>query len=253
MIGFSFPACGRGNSARRALPGESIGRKDWMLCREAPTSKAFPSGGRWAGEAGSDEGAIDSPNGAGEGMRRGDRPLLLQGKVGYRIAPSSVPFGDSFPPRGSLWVVQPYTEKRPKSGHADGHRNSPSTGTMRPTTPKPASGNERAIRAGVQGACPRPSFSPFLPRNGDPAGQAGPRGAAPRDRVRSTLPLPRPGPGGNPPRRTHPAPVQTRTTCRQQSPPPLSKLALSCLECQGLQFGHNIQKTSSQNGGILTA
>ena len=102
MIGFSFPACGRGNSARRALPGESIGRKDWMLCREAPTSKAFPSGGRWAGEAGSDEGAIDSPNGAGEGMRRGDRPLLLQGKVGYRIAPSSVPFGDSFPPRGSL-------------------------------------------------------------------------------------------------------------------------------------------------------
>ena len=46
MIGFSFPACGRGNSARRALSGESIGRKDWMLCREAPTSKAFPLGGR---------------------------------------------------------------------------------------------------------------------------------------------------------------------------------------------------------------
>ena len=44
MIGFSFPACGRGNSARRALSGESIGRKDWMLCREAPTSKAFPLG-----------------------------------------------------------------------------------------------------------------------------------------------------------------------------------------------------------------
>ena len=130
MIGFSFPACGRGNSARRALPGESIGRKDWMLCREAPTSKAFPSGGRWAGEAGSDEGAIDSPNGAGEGKRRGDRSLLLQGKVGYRIAPSSVTFGDSFPPRGSLWVVQPYTKKRPKSGHVHGLRNSPTIETM---------------------------------------------------------------------------------------------------------------------------
>ena len=100
MIGFSFPACGRGNSARRALPGESIGRKDWMLCREAPTSKAFPSGGRWAGEAGSDEGAIDWPNGAEEGEHRGDRLIFLQGKVGYRIAPSSVTFGDSFPPRG---------------------------------------------------------------------------------------------------------------------------------------------------------
>ena len=44
MIGFSFPACGRGNSARRALPGESIGRKDWMPCREAPNPKAFPLG-----------------------------------------------------------------------------------------------------------------------------------------------------------------------------------------------------------------
>ena len=87
-------------------------------CHNRPTTatpKAFPSGGRlWAGEAGSDEGATDWPNGAGEGRRWGDRSLLLQGKVGYRIAPSSVTFGDSFPPRGSLWVVQPYTKKHPK-------------------------------------------------------------------------------------------------------------------------------------------
>ena len=55
---------------------------------------------RWAGEAGSDEGAIDWPNGAEEGEHRGDRLIFLQGKVGYRIAPSSVTFGDSFPPRG---------------------------------------------------------------------------------------------------------------------------------------------------------
>ena len=86
---------------------------------------------RWAGEAGSDEGAIDWPNGAEEGEHRGDRLIFLQGKVGYRIAPSSVTFGDSFPPRGSLWAVQPYTKKRPKSGHVHGHRNSPKIGTMR--------------------------------------------------------------------------------------------------------------------------
>ena len=79
--------------------------------RGSPTPKAFPSGGRWAGEAGSDEGAIDWPNGAEEGEHRGDRLIFLQGKVGYRIAPSSVTFGDSFPPRGSLWVVQPYLKK----------------------------------------------------------------------------------------------------------------------------------------------
>ena len=140
----------------------------------------------------------------GGGCRLSPQRNFSPAPLGNPIAPSSVTFGDSSPPRGSLRVVQLYTKKRPKSGHADGHRNSPSTGTMRPTTPKPASGNERAINPGVQGACPRPSFSPFLGRNGDPAGQAGPRGAAPRGtekaattrRVRSTLPLPRPGPGG---------------------------------------------------------
>ena len=129
----SFSAgCGRRNSARRALPGESVERKGgwdpsgflraaartcwvcptgrvdgaeggWIPYREAPTPKAFPSGGRCpSARTGADEGAIDSPNGAGEGGRKGDRSLLLQGKVGYRIAPSSVTFGDSFPPRGSL-------------------------------------------------------------------------------------------------------------------------------------------------------
>ena len=37
--------------------------------KQAHPPKAFPLGGRWAGEAGSDEGAIDWPNGAGEGSR----------------------------------------------------------------------------------------------------------------------------------------------------------------------------------------
>ena len=65
-------------------------------------------------------------------------------------------------------------------------------------TPKRASGNERALKKGVQGACPRPSFSPFLGRNGDPRRAGGAPGAlrpevaseAPPQRVRSTgLPL----------------------------------------------------------------
>ena len=37
--------------------------------------------------------------------------------------------------------------------------------------------SERAIKQGVQGACPRPSFSPFLGRNGDPRRAGGPPGA----------------------------------------------------------------------------
>src|SRR5699024_5966805 len=68
-----------------------------------PTPKAFPLGGRCpSAHTGADEGATDSPNGAGEERRPGDSLILLQGKVGYRIAPSCVTFGDSFPPRGSL-------------------------------------------------------------------------------------------------------------------------------------------------------
>ena len=130
--------------------------------------------------------------------------------------PSSVTFGDSFPPRGSLWVVQPYTKKRPKSGHVHGHRNSPTTGTMRPTTPKRASGNERAMKPGVQGACPRPSFSPFLGRNGDPAGQAGPPGrCVPRHRKSPDHPkgtqyptAPPPGTGRETTPQGHCAPVR---------------------------------------------
>ena len=90
MIPFSFPACGRGNSARRALPGESVGRKGrWgplgLFCglppgpaalpgesvgRKGigypiggfPTPKAFPSGGRCpSAHTGADEGAIWYP------------------------------------------------------------------------------------------------------------------------------------------------------------------------------------------------
>ena len=117
------------------------------------------------------------------GCRLSPQRVSSPAPLGNPVAPSSVTFGDSFPPRGSLWAVQPYTKKRPKSGHVHGYRTSPSTGTMRPTTPKRASGNERALSPGVQGACPRPSFSPFLGRNGDPAGQAGPPGrCVPRHR-----------------------------------------------------------------------
>ena len=101
--------------------------------------------------------------------------------LGNPVAPSSVTFGDSFPPRGSLWVVQPYTKKRSKSGHVHGFRNSPSTGTMRPTTPKRASGNERAIKKGVQGARPPALFLPISREKWGPRRAGGPPGrCAPR-------------------------------------------------------------------------
>ena len=63
---------------------------------------AFPWGGRWAGEAGSDEGVPGGFHGVGN---RPTGPRWQRDSSTHRhdhIAPSSVTFGASFPPRGSL-------------------------------------------------------------------------------------------------------------------------------------------------------
>ena len=46
-----------------------------------------------------------------EGYRLSPQRKFSSAPLGNLVAPSSVTFGDSFPPRGSLWVVQPYTKK----------------------------------------------------------------------------------------------------------------------------------------------
>ena len=97
--------------------------------------------------------------------------------------------------RGKICCKAFLRKKAPKSGHADGCRNSPTTGTMCPTTPKRASANERTIKEGGPGGkAPGALSSGFLRRK----------------------PGSRPESGGNPRRRSGPALVQTRTTCRQQ-------------------------------------
>ena len=173
---------------------------DAFSCRAAQP-RGFPLGGKLSPKV-TDEGATGLPNGAEEkflGATFGSpRFLLLQGKVGYRIAPSSVTFGDSFPPRGSLWVVRPYMKKRPKSGHVHGPRNSPTTVPLRPITPKRASGNERAIKKGGPGGkAPGALSSGFLRRK----------------------PGSRPESGGNPRRRSGPAMVPTEPPADHRPPP----------------------------------
>ncbi len=126
-------------------PAGRAGRGGFVDGKGSTAPKAFPlgEGAPVRHHTGADEGATH-PTRQEKGRHLwGDRSLLLQGKVGYRIAPHQSP-SVTASPRGSLWAVQPYTKKRPKSGHVHGHRTSPSTGTMRPTTPKRASGNERA-------------------------------------------------------------------------------------------------------------
>ena len=104
----SFSAgCGRRNSARRALPGESVGRKGiGYPIGGFPTPKAFPSGGRCpSAHTGADEGAIPYPTfpcRKGTIYRLSPQRHFSFAPLGNPVAPSSVTSGDSFPPRGSL-------------------------------------------------------------------------------------------------------------------------------------------------------
>ena len=151
------------------------------------------------------------PNGAGEERRRGDRSLLLQGKVGYRIAPSSVTFGDSFPPRGSLRRC--YT---------------PATQFIlaRPLLPQNANPNQGTYMGTVIAPLPEQCATTAKTSECQRAGhqKRGGRGSSPatlcvRAFSRESLD-PRPGPGGNPRRRSGPATVPEGTTCRSRQRPP---------------------------------
>ena len=48
------------------------------------------------------------------GSRLSPQRKFSSAPLGNPVAPSSVTSGDSFPPRGSLWVVEPYTKKAPQ-------------------------------------------------------------------------------------------------------------------------------------------
>ena len=83
--------------------------------------------------------------------------------------------------------------------------------------PKTSECQRAGHKTGGPGGLPPALFLPISREKwGPPPGRRGPRGAAPRGtgkapttrRVRSTLPSPRPGPGGNPRGRSGPAPVQ---------------------------------------------
>ena len=70
-------ACGPVSYARNGPPTGWAGWEGWFLRREEyfPPPKAFPLGGRWAGEAGSDEGAIWYPTFPCRSRKRGLPPV----------------------------------------------------------------------------------------------------------------------------------------------------------------------------------
>ena len=107
MIASFSAGCGRRNSARRALPGESVGRKvldilkeGFLLPKPSPWGEGAPvrTLGRMRGRFGTQPFLVESLSGSRQSPQRNFSPAPL----GKSIAPSSVTFGDSFPPRGSL-------------------------------------------------------------------------------------------------------------------------------------------------------
>ena len=172
-----------------------------------------------------DEGATGLPNGAREKFRWGDRrepPLFYKERLGTG-SPSHPPqcaHWGTFPPRGRLWGDAPDLETffrknafqhifprkmRPKSVLAY-RRQQPfdRTKANQPQTQRVGTSGHK--NRGSRGLAPGPLSPHFSGEMGTPPGRRAPRGAAPRGtgkapttrRVRSTLPRPRPGPGGNP-------------------------------------------------------
>ena len=112
--------------------------------------------------------------------------IFLLPRWATRSPPHPSPSVTASPQGEASGLCSPTRKKRPKSGHVHGHRTSPTTVPLRPATPKRASGNERALKKGGRGPSPATlCVRAFSRESLDP----------------------RPGPGGNPPRRCQPAPV----------------------------------------------
>ena len=127
------------------------------------------------------------PNGAGEKFRWGDwrEPLRLSTRKGWVQGRPLIRPGFAGPPspqgegfctaewcgllRGRFKMLSSIfpLENASQIGLSIPEEIAPPP-DQRQRSQKRASGSKRAIKPGVQGACPRPSFSPFLGRNGDP-------------------------------------------------------------------------------------
>ena len=131
------------------------------------------------------------------------RSDFLQGKVGYRVAPSSDPASPAhLPPEGkALGEMSPIwkpsftnmlsnifsLENASQIGLGIPEETAPLS-YQRQRSPKRANESERAMNPGSRGLAPGPLSPHFSGEMGTPAGQAGQRGAAPQGQLRSGPP-----------------------------------------------------------------
>ena len=119
MISFSFPACGRGNSARRALPGESVGRKgigypagDFSRPTPSPRGEGAPV--RTLGRM---RGRPTHPTEQEKESVEATGPSFYKERLGTKSPPHPTRLRrPTFPPRGRLWGwVRPFPTTTPTS------------------------------------------------------------------------------------------------------------------------------------------
>ena len=120
------------------------------------------------------------------------------------------------------------------------------------TIPKTSEWQRAAIKSGVQGAEPRPSFSPFLGRNGDPRRAGGATGrCAPRHRKSPDHPKGTQYPTAPPAPGTGREPTSQGLTCGSPEGPPIGSPQSKRRAPKALSFytlqGNDYCATSSQN------
>ena len=99
--------------SRKNMLKSIFAKESFQIRRISPKPSPWGEGapvrtlGRMRGRFRTQPFLVESLRGSRQSPQRNFSPAPL----GKSIAPSSVTFGDSFPPRGSLWVVQPYTKK----------------------------------------------------------------------------------------------------------------------------------------------
>ena len=123
MISFSFPACGRGNSARLALPGESMGRKGvGYPIGKLPPPKPSPRGeGAPVRALGRMRGRSTHPTGQEKEAGKATGPSFYKERLGTESPPhqspsvTASPQGEAFlgatPPQRNAFSPKPRSRK----------------------------------------------------------------------------------------------------------------------------------------------
>ena len=157
MLRPTWDAFSRENMLERIFPKESFQNR-LIPPKPSPWGEGGPAKpGRMRGRSCTQPFLVEVEKG---GCRLSPQRSVSSAPLGKSIAPSSVTFGDSFPPRGSLWVVQPYTKKAPQIRARTWAPYQPHYRSAAPRHAKTSEWERAGPKKGGAGALPRDSLRP---------------------------------------------------------------------------------------------